>query len=110
MTETAIEHDVDDLDEVVATTPEQRREQALRRVKQRREFRAHLTAYVAVNVALWGIWAVIGAASGSWFPWPAFVSLAWGIGLFMNAWEVYFRRPISEEEIRREMDRLDARS
>ena len=107
MTETALEPDVDDL---VATTPEQRREQALRRLKKRRDFRAHLTSYVVVNTALWGIWAVIGATSGSWFPWPVFVSLAWGIGLAMNAWEVYLRRPISEEEIQREIDRLDAGS
>ena len=104
MTETKLERDVDD---VVAGSPEQRREQAVRRLKKRRDFRAHLTSYVVVNTALWGVWAVIGATSGSWFPWPVFVTLAWGIGLTMNAREVYLRRPISEEEIQREMIRLD---
>jgi hypothetical protein len=34
------------------------------------------------------------------------VTLLWGLGLTFNAWDVYFRRPITEEEIRREMDRL----
>ena len=46
----------------------------------------------------------------AWFPWPAFITLAWGIGVAMNAWEVYLRKPISEDEIRREMDRFDARA
>jgi hypothetical protein len=30
--------------------------------------------------------------------------LAWGIGLAFNAWDVYFKKPISEEEIQREME------
>jgi hypothetical protein len=38
-----------------------------------------------------------------------FVTLGWGIGIDMNAWDVYFRRPVSEEDIRRELDRLDSR-
>lgn len=107
MSEATIEQDVDD---VVGRTPEERREQAVRRLKKRRDFRAHLTSYLVVNVAVWGIWTVIGVSSGSWFPWPVFVTLGWGIGLAMNAWDVYLRQPISEEEIRREMDRLGAGS
>ena len=59
---------------------------------------------------VWGIWAAVGATSGSWFPWPVFVTLAWGIGIAMNAWDVYFRRPISEEDISRELDRLGSRT
>ncbi len=53
---------------------------------------------------------MVGATSGSWFPWPVFVTLAWGIGIAMNAWDVYFRRPISEEDISRELDRLGSRT
>jgi 2TM domain-containing protein len=55
---------------------------------------------------LWGVWAVIAVAWHSWFPWPLSVTLGWGIGLVFNAWDVYFRHPITEAEIRREMDRL----
>jgi hypothetical protein len=31
---------------------------------------------------------------------------AWGIGLIMNGYDVYGRRPIREEQIQREIDRL----
>jgi fatty acid desaturase len=93
-------------DEVVGESPEQLREQALRQIKKRRDFHAHAFAYVVVNLLLWGVWAVIAGTSDSWYPWPLWVTLGWGIGLVFNAWDVYLRRPISENEIRREMDRL----
>jgi hypothetical protein len=32
--------------------------------------------------------------------------LGWGIGVLLNAWDVYGRRPISEHEIAREVERL----
>lgn len=96
--------------EVVAGTPDARREQAVRSVKKRRDFRTHVVAYLVINAVVWGIWAVVGATSGSWFPWPVFVTLGWGIGIAMNAWDVYFRRPISEEDISRELVRLGSRT
>ena len=96
----------DQLDEVVASTPEALREQALRRVKKRRDLHTHAFVYLTVNVLLWGIWAVIGATAHSWFPWPLWVTLGWGVGLLFNAWDVYVRRPITEDDIRSEMDRL----
>lgn len=93
-------------EEVVATSPEGLREQALRRVKKRRDLHTHAFAYVVVNMLLWGVWAVIGATSHSWFPWPLWVTLGWGLGLVFNAWDVYGRRPITEDEVRREEERL----
>ncbi|HET7048257.1 MAG TPA: 2TM domain-containing protein [Solirubrobacteraceae bacterium] len=97
----------DPLDDVVAATPEKQREQALLRLKKRREFKTHLVAYVVINLVVWGIWLVIAlTTSGSWWPWPVFLTLAWGIGLVMNAWDVYFRRPITEADVRREIDRM----
>jgi hypothetical protein len=98
--------DTDVLDEVVATSPEGLREQALRRVKKRRDLHTHAFAYVTVNVLVWGVWAIIGATSHSWFPWPLWLTLGWGIGLAFNAWDVYFRRPITEAELGREIERL----
>jgi hypothetical protein len=94
------------LDEVVATSDEGRREQALQRVKKRRDFHTHLFVYLAFNTVVWGIWAVIAVSSGGWYPWPLWLTLGWGLGVVFNAWDVYFRRPITESEIRREMDRL----
>ena len=81
---------------------------ALRRVKKRRDLHTHAFAYVIINALLWGIWAIIGVTSHSWFPWPLWVTLGWGIGLAFNAWDVYFRRPITEDDIRHEMQRLTA--
>ncbi len=66
--------------------------------------------YALVNLAVWGLWVVIAANSGSWWPWPIFLTLFWGIGLAMNAWDVYFRKPITEQELQREMGRLSDRA
>ncbi len=93
-------------DEVLATTPDALREQALRRVKKRRDFHSHLVVYLTVNAVLWGLWAVTGAETDSWHPWPLWITLAWGIGVFFNAWDVYGRRPITELEIQREIERM----
>ena len=38
--------------------------------------------------------------------WPAWVLLGWGVGLVLNVWDVYFRRPVTERDIDREMDRM----
>ncbi len=82
-------------------TDEERRELALKQLKKKREFTADLFAYVVVNTFIVGIWAV----TGSGFFWPIFPILAWGMGLIFHAWDVY-QRPPTEEQIRREMDRL----
>ena len=78
------------------------RERALERLKKKRDFRTHVVIYVAVNAFLVVIWAV----TGSGYFWPIFPILGWGIGLVANAWDVYGRRPITEDEIRREAERL----
>jgi hypothetical protein len=80
------------------------RKLAILRLKKRRDFAAHLMIYLAVNAALVVIWALTGAG----YFWPIFVIIGWGIGLGANAWDVYGRKPISEDEIRRETDRLRA--
>jgi hypothetical protein len=88
--------------EAGADTEQQLRERAVERLKKKRDFRTHLFMYVAVNAALVVIWALTGAG----FFWPVFVILGWGIGVAGNAWDVYGRKPFSEEQIRRETDRL----
>lgn len=85
------------------STEEEIREQAVARLKQKREFRSHLLTYLGVNVMLVLIWAIAGAG----FFWPIFPILGWGIfGVIPHAYEVYFRRPISEAEISREIQRM----
>jgi uncharacterized ion transporter superfamily protein YfcC len=88
--------------EVAPSTDQELREQAIRQLRKKRDFRTHLFIYVLVNAMLVVIWAVTGAG----FFWPAFVIWGWGIGVAAHAWDVYARKPITEEEIRRETERL----
>jgi hypothetical protein len=78
------------------------RDRAIARLKQRRDFGAHLFVYLVVNAFVIGIWAFTGAG----FFWPAFPLFLWGIGLVINAWDVYWRKPLSEDQIRQEMERI----
>jgi hypothetical protein len=92
-------------DTTVTTDPTDARAAAVKRLTARRDFAAHLVSYVVVNAALIVVWF----ATGHGYFWPAWVIGGWGIGLAMHAWDVYGRRPISEEDIRREMNRQGAR-
>ncbi len=77
-----------------------RRDEAIRRIKQKREFRFHVVAYVVINAFLVALWAVLGAG----YFWPGWVIAGWGIGLVLHGWQIYRgEKPISEEDIRREM-------
>lgn len=78
------------------------RDQAVASLKRKRDFKTHLAIYVAVNALLVVIWAF----SDSGHFWPIWVIAGWGIGVVANAWDVYGRRPLTEDEIRREQDRL----
>ena len=71
------------------------------RLVKRREFTAHLAAYVLVNMFVVAIWAVTGAG----FFWPVFPILGWGIGVFFHGWDT-FSEPLSEDRIDREVERL----
>jgi hypothetical protein len=88
--------------EATPSTEEDLREQAIAQLKKKRDFRSHVFIYVAVNAVLVVIWAVVGGG----FFWPIFPILGWGIGVAANAWDVYGREPIGEDEIRREAERL----
>jgi 2TM domain len=78
------------------------REQALEQLKKRRDFGAHLIAYSVINAAVWVIWAATGAG----YAWPAWISGIWAVGLVLNAWDVFARRPITEADVEREVERL----
>ena len=80
------------------------RDRAMTQLKKRRDFRSHLLVYVLVNAFLVTIWAVTDVHG---FFWPVFVLAGWGIGLVLNAWDVYWRHEITEEDIQREMERQD---
>jgi hypothetical protein len=79
------------------------RERAIKRLKKRHDFYGHLLVYALVNGFLVAIWAVTDLHG---FFWPIFPILGWGIGLVLNAWDVYRNDAFSEEQIRREIEHL----
>ena len=79
---------------------------ARERIKKRRDFATHVVVYLIFNAVIWGVWALTGAG----YPWPAWVTGGWGVGLLMNAWDVYFNRPITDADIDRELHRLHPQS
>lgn len=79
----------------------EQREMARKHLEGRRDFRTHVAVYVIVNAMLVGIWAISGAG----YFWPMWPLLGWGVGLAIHAWSTFFEKPISEEDIQREMYR-----
>jgi hypothetical protein len=86
-------------------------EEAVRRIKAKRDFRGHLLVYLLVNTLLVLIWLTIAITAGAWFPWPVFPLAGWGIGLLLHAWAVYGSpsRPITDEDIAQEIQRMRGR-
>jgi uncharacterized ion transporter superfamily protein YfcC len=80
----------------------QRRELAIKRIKEKNDFKAHLVVYLAVNTMILVIWAFTGVG----FFWPIFVLGFWGIGLVMHGYTAYRVNALTEEQIQREMKRL----
>lgn len=72
------------------------REQALERRRKRREFYVHLLLYALVNGLLVVIWAVVDSHMVFW---PIFPILGWGLGVVMNAWDVYHRPKFTDEQL-----------
>jgi hypothetical protein len=86
------------------TTREQvLRDKAVRQLKKRHDFHGHLLVYALVNAFLVVIWAITDLHG---FFWPVFPIVGWGVAVILNAWDVYGRRDIGEDQIRHEMDRL----
>lgn len=77
------------------------RDAAIRRLKAKKGFQANVVSYVVVNLFLVGVWAV----SGRGYFWPIWAILGWGLGLAMHAWSIYGAKPITEEDVQREIDR-----
>jgi hypothetical protein len=78
------------------------RDRAVEQLKKRRDFRGHILAYVLVNAFFVAVWVMTGPHG---FFWPVFLIGLWGIGVVMNAWDVYWRRDITEEDIQHEIER-----
>lgn len=79
---------------------EQAREQTRKRIERRRELGSHLVAYLVMNGAFVGIWAVTGG-----YFWPAWILGCWGAGLVLHAWDTLMRRPVTDADVDAELDR-----
>jgi hypothetical protein len=79
------------------------RERAIKRLRKRRDFYGHLLVYILVNSFLVIIWAMTDMHG---FFWPVFPIVGWGIGVVMNAWDVYRRDVFTESQVSKEIDRL----
>jgi len=91
---------------VVAEHEPTMRERAISRLEKKREFHRHLLTYVLINGLLWLIWGLLYAAGGTWFPWPVFPTVGWGVGLTFHAWETY-KPGFSEKTVQREIEKLE---
>jgi hypothetical protein len=75
------------------------------RLEARRELASHVFVYIVVNAAVVAIWVI----TGSGYFWPAWLIGLWGIGLVMHAWDAFIRRPITEEDVDRAIDKAERR-
>jgi hypothetical protein len=74
---------------------------ARKSLERKRKFVGDVAAYIVINAFLIVIWAVDGAG----YFWPGWVLAGWGVLLMLDAWNVYYRRPITHEEIDKELRR-----
>jgi len=90
-------HSMTDVTQDIDTAREEARKQAVKR----RNLGGGLFAYVVINAFLVGIWATTGHG----YFWPGWVLGGWGIGMAMGVWD-YYRRPVTEADIDRELRRM----
>ena len=77
------------------------RAEARKHLEARRKIVADVVSYVAINAFLVFVWLVTGAG----YFWPGWVMAGWGVLLGLHAWDVFGRRPITEAEVDREINR-----
>jgi hypothetical protein len=97
------------------------RQEAIRQIERRRRFKISTAAAgigMVIVVAIWaateyhnaGGWPTHGFSQSSgihdvWNFWIIYPLIAWVLLTAANAWFVYGRKPISESDVKREMER-----
>ncbi len=71
------------------------------RVEKKRKFRGDLVAYIVINAFLIVVWAISG---GGYF-WPGWVLGVWGVFLLLSAWDLFFRREVTDDDVEQELHR-----
>jgi hypothetical protein len=91
----------DTTDRAASDAKKDLRLQAIEHLRLEAEFRRHVLIYVVVNTFLVVIWFWTRPPVF----WPIFPIAGWGIGLAVHAWSLYGHDRLSEQRIRREMER-----
>jgi hypothetical protein len=97
------------------------RREAIRQIQRRRRFWISTAAWTAVMILVAVIWATseyhnaggwptsgFSQSSGipnTWNDWIIYPLIAWVLGTAASAWYAFGRKPISEDQIKHEMDR-----
>lgn len=76
-------------------------DRAKKRVEKKRKYRADVVAYVVINAFLIVVWAITGRG----YFWPGWVLGVWGVFLLLSAWDLFFRREVTDEDVERELRR-----
>ena len=112
-----------DIGPILRTGDEQQvRQLAVKQLERKRRFRMRAFSYATASVVLVVIWAISeynnaggwptdGFSQSSsiphvWNIWIIYPIIGLGLALAIDAWNTYGKKPISESEIRREIDRL----
>lgn len=91
-----------------STNSNQRDENLWKLAKRRAEFKKHLLVYILVNLFLWVVWLFSSLKTGRFdFPWPAFATFGWGIGLAFNYIGAYTgnKDTLTEKEYKKLIDK-----
>jgi hypothetical protein len=80
------------------------REREARKILRRRVFWLHASIYVATNVAIFVVWALIGGG----YPWFVFPILGWGIAVVAHAAAAFLMTSTQDLVLEREQRRLSS--
>ena len=90
------------------TTDEQILEEAKKRIKARKDFYWHLSAWILVNTALLIIWATVGDRHQVWFVFPLGL---WGAFVLLHGLNVFvFGRKSELSAIEKEVEKIKKES
>ena len=76
---------------------------ARKRAEEKVGFYVHLMIYIVINAGLWALWYFTAPDQ---FPWPAFVTIFWGIGVVSHAIGTFFSHRYTDSLAEREYQRM----